>query len=158
MPRDPVSDRDLARLLDEQIVAMQSVLTALEAEQQALRKRDGDALLQAVNGKATSLANANTLEARRQDLLEQLGLTDRPGRGARQFSADAGVAQRWQQVLALTRQCQAINESNGQMIRGQQRRVSETLQLLHGRSTAATEYGPAGEQRYRSHSRTLASF
>ena len=35
MTRDTLPDRDLARLLDEQIDAMQSVLTSLEAERQA---------------------------------------------------------------------------------------------------------------------------
>jgi len=154
MPREPISDRDLARLLDEQITAMQDVLTALEAERHALADRDGEALLDAVNRKASSIAAADTVEARRQSLLDQLGLAPRPGRS---FSADAGISQRWQQVVALTRQCRALNDANGQMIRGQRRRVDGALRVLRGESAPA-EYGPAGERRARGPQRTLGTY
>ena len=82
MSRETPSDRDLARLLDEQIEAMQAVLTSLEAERQALLARDGEALLKAVNGKAASLASADSIEGRRQAMLDRLGISDRPGRAA----------------------------------------------------------------------------
>jgi flagellar biosynthesis/type III secretory pathway chaperone len=158
MPREYVSDRDLAGHLDVQIAAMQSVLAALEAEHQALKQRDGDALLQAVNGKAASLSRADELEKKRQLMVQQLGLAGPPVHGSRQFSADAGIAQRWQQVLALTRQCQAMNESNGQFIRGQRRRVDATLQLLRGGSAAIAEYGPGGQGRAPATTRSLGIY
>lgn len=155
MPREPVSDRDLARLLDEQIAAMQEVLTSLEAERSALAGRDGEALLDAVNRKASSIASADTLEDRRQAMLDQLGIASRPGRS---FSADAGIAQRWQQVLALTAQCRALNDANGQLIRGQRRRVDGALRILRGEPAAPAEYGPAGERRARGPQRTLGTY
>lgn len=147
MPRDTLPDRELAQLLDEQIDAMQSVLLALESERNALAARDGEALLQAVGAKADALAGADQAEQRRQGLLDRLGLPDRPGRPARSFSADGGIGQRWQQVLALTQQCRALNDANGQMIRGQRRRVEGTLRCLRGGPAAAAEYGPTGERR-----------
>lgn len=158
MPRDTLPDRDLARLLDEQIEAMQAVRDSLEAERQALAARDGEALLKAVSGKAASLASADTIEGRRQALLDRLGIADRPGRGSRGFSADAGIGQRWQQVLALTQQCRALNDANGQMIRGQRRRVDGTLRILRGEPAAAAEYGPSGESRGRGAQRLLGSY
>lgn len=157
MPRETLPDRELARLLDEQIEAMQAVRDSLEAERQALAARDGEALLKAVNGKAASLASADTVEGRRQALLDRLGIADRPGRG-RGFSADTGISQRWQQVLALTQQCRALNDANGQMIRGQRRRVEGTLRILRGEPVAPAEYGPAGESRARSAPRLLGSY
>jgi flagellar biosynthesis protein FlgN len=155
MPRDSLPDRDLARLLDEQIDAMQAVLTALDAERLALAQRDADALLKAVSDKTSTLSNADGVEARRQQLLERMGLADR-GRHARSFAADAGVSQRWQQVLALTEQCRALNDANGQFIRGRQRRVDGALRLLRGES-APVEYGPGGERRAHRPSRSLGS-
>jgi flagellar biosynthesis/type III secretory pathway chaperone len=152
-----VTDRDLARHLDEQIDAMQSVLAALEAEQQALKRRDADALLQAVNGKATSLARADELEKRRQTLIEQTSFFE-SGRSGRPFSTDAGITHRWQQLLALAHQCRAINDSNGLLIRGQRRRVDMTLQILRGSSAAPAEYGPGGESRSRAGARNLGSY
>ena len=156
MTRETLSDRELAQLLDEQIAGMQSVLTSLEAERAALSARDGDALLRAVSDKAQSLAGADTLEQRRQQYLQQMGLGAR--HGGRQFSVDAGVSQRWQQVLALTRQCRALNDANGQLIRGQKRRTEGALRILRGDATAPAEYGPGGVERSRSQHRSLASY
>ena len=157
MPRETLSDRELAQLLDEQIAGMQTVLSSLEAERSALAARDGDALLQAVNDKANSLAGADALEQRRQRYLEQMGLSARGG--SRQFSADAGVSQRWQQVLALTQQCRALNDSNGQLIRGQKRRTEGALRILRGDTAPeAAEYGPGGVERSRRQHRSLASY
>jgi flagellar biosynthesis protein FlgN len=158
MSREPLSDRDLARLLDAQIDAMQSVLTSLEAERQALSARDGDALLRAVSSKAASIASADTIEGERQVVLDRLGSSERRGRGGRDFSADAGISQRWQHVLTLTQQCRALNEANGQMIRGQRRRVEGTLRILRGEPVAPVEYGPAGEHRSRGSTRSLGSY
>lgn len=158
MPRDIPTDRELARLLDEQIDAMQAVLASLEAERQALARRDGDALLKAVSDKAASVASADGIEGRRQALLDQLGLGERAGRSGRGFSADAGISQRWQQVLALTRQCRALNEANGQLIRGQRRRADGALRVLRGEPAVAGEYGPGGERRAGGPRRSLGSY
>jgi len=156
--RETVSDRELARLLDEQIEAMRGMLSSLEAERQALLARDGEALLRAVDGKAACVAGADTIEDRRQALLDQLGISAaRTGR-SREFSADAGIAQRWQQVLALTKQCRALNDANGHLIRGQRRRVEGKLRILRGEPAAAPEYGPAGEHRAGGFARALASY
>jgi flagellar biosynthesis/type III secretory pathway chaperone len=143
MPRETLSDRELAGLLDEQIEAMQAVREALEDERRALVARDGDALVEAVNVKSRTLAAADALARR-----------TRAGRG----SGDAGLGQRWQQVVMLTEQCRALNEANGQMIRGQHRRVEGVLRLLRGDTSAPVEYGPAGERRARAGQRLLGSY
>jgi flagella synthesis protein FlgN len=158
MSREPLPDRELARLLDEQIDAMQAVLAALEAERDALTRRDGDALLQAIDSKAARVASAETIEERRQALISSLGIPLHAGRRGREFSADAGIASRWQQVVALTERCRAVNEANGRLIRGQRRRVDGTLRILRGESADAVEYGPAGEKRNRNVTRSLGSF
>ncbi|MFO1356972.1 MAG: flagellar protein FlgN [Gammaproteobacteria bacterium] len=147
MSTEPFPDRDLARLLDAQIDAMQAVLSSLETERQALSARDSDALLAAVGSKADCIAAADAADQRRRALLERLGISDRPGRAGRGFSADGGIGQRWQQVLALTRQCRALNDANGQLIRGQHRRIDGTLRLLRGEPPTAAAYGPASAGR-----------
>ena len=158
MARETVTDRDLARLLDEQIDAMQTVLEALDGERRALNARDGEALLKAISSKAQSVANADMIEIRRRDLLELLARNERAGGSARGYRADAGISQRWQQVLALTQQCRALNDANGQMIRGQRRRVEGTLCVLRGEPAGANEYGPDGGRRSPGAQRSLGTY
>lgn len=156
MTRATLADRELAQLLDEQISAMQSVLLSLEAERSALSARDAEALLEAVNGKARHVAQASELESRRRAILKRLGI---PAQGRhRAFSADSAIARRWEQVVALTERCRALNESNGQHIRAQHRHVDGALRILHGQLAAPSEYGPAGEHRARGTGRLLGSF
>jgi flagellar biosynthesis/type III secretory pathway chaperone len=151
-------DRDLAGLLDEQIRAMESVLAALDAERDALRERDGAALLAAVDRKAAQIAAASAVEQRRRTVFAELGIGEGPVRGPREFSADVGLHQRWHQVVALTRRCQAANDANGHLIRSQRRRIDGALAVLRGEPAAtAAEYGPAGEFRHRHASRALGS-
>lgn len=159
MTRDTVPDRDLGRILDEQIDAMQAVLGSLQAERSALAARDGEALLKAVDGKASCVAGAHAAESRRRATFERLGLSERTGRAAlRGFSDDAGISHRWQQVLMLTEQCRALNESNGHLIRGQRRRIDGTLGLLRGQPATTVEYDRGGERLARSAQRSLASY
>ena len=141
MPREPLSERELNQLLDEQIDAMRAVLEALESERAALSARDGEALLKAVDRKAASIAAADVLEDRRHVLLERLGLVGRPGGGnGRGASGDGGMAQRWRQVMALTRQCRALNEANGQVVRGRRRRTAQTPRAPHDEGGAGASY------------------
>lgn len=156
MTRDTLPDRELAQLLDAQIEAMTSMLAALEAERAALSARDSEALLDAVNGKARHLADAGALEQRRRAILDRLGI---PPQGChRAFSADAGVASRWQRVVALTERCRALNEANGQHIRSQHRHIDGALRVLHGQPAAPAEYGPAGARRARGTGRLLGFY
>jgi flagella synthesis protein FlgN len=156
VPRDALSDRDLAGLLDEQIEAMQAMRAALEAERAALAARDGEALLTAVSRKSGIVAEVDRLESQRREVLARSGAaTVRTGRA---FSADAGLSRRWHQVLALTQQCRALNEANGQMIRAQRRRVDGVLSVLRGQGPAPAEYGRRGEQRLSSARRSLGAY
>ena len=119
--------------LDQQIDAMMQVLTSLNAESEALVARDADALETALGGKTEALKKAAELEQSRLSM--QSVDTD-----------SAGVSARWDELLELTRQCQAKNIFNGNLIRGQRRRVEDTLHWLRGDVDAAHIYGPDGER------------
>lgn len=150
------TDRELAGMLDRQIDTMQAVLAVLEAEHAALNARDAGALMQAVSDKADRIAEAGALDAQRRSTFAFPLSGFMSGKG--RFSADAGVAHRWQQLIALAERCRSLNESNGQLIRGQRRRVDQALSLLRGESLLASpEYGPKGDPRPRYLSRSLAS-
>jgi flagella synthesis protein FlgN len=145
------SDRDLARLLDEQIEAMTAVLDSLQSERAALATRDAEALANAVNTKQDSIRRATVVGDAERSALEELGSSRRRGAG------DQGLSARWQRLVNLTRQCRALNEGNGLMINGQRRIVEQTLRLLRGEESPST-YGANGSSGPgRGGNRTLAS-
>ena len=150
-------DRDLARLIDDQIVALEDVRTALAAERSALDARDADALDRAVSAKEASVVRAGELERQRQAVLHALGFAARPGAMGRAWRPDGHLDQRWQQLLRLTRECQALNEGNGALIGGQRRRVEATLRLVRGGPATSAEYGAAGRPRAAGSARPLGS-
>lgn len=139
-----ITSNDLFAHLDQQIDVMARVLASLNAEREALIGRDADALENALAEKNECLRRAAELERERQCMP----------------SIDAGIdlGGRWDELIDLTRQCRAQNLHNGALIRGQRRRVEDTLQWLRGDSDAARVYGPDGERRSGMQSRaTLAS-
>jgi flagellar biosynthesis/type III secretory pathway chaperone len=131
----PDADSRLLRLLADEQAALEEILTALGAEEAALKSRQPEALLAASNAKAELVARAARLERERRDLLKD---GKRPPAAARQ-----GL-----QVLRdLARRCRERNEANGQMIRGQRRRVEGALNLLRTGSASAETYGSDGASR-----------
>ena len=145
------SDRDLARLLDQQIEAMTAVLESLHTERAALAARDAEALVNAVNTKHESVRKAGAVKDAGRSILEQFSSFRRKGGG------DQGLSARWQRLVNLTQQCRALNDGNGSMINGQRRIVEQALRLLRGEETPAT-YGANGSSGPgRGGNRTLAS-
>lgn len=63
----------------------------------------------------------------------------------------------WRQIVAVSRECKAINEQNGASIALLSRHTQRTLQILRGKSPLAATYGPDGSTRSELFSHTLIS-
>lgn len=133
----------MLKVLDRQGKALGRVLECLDAEQSALLSRDLDALTRCTEQKGEALAASDALEKERRALAPSLEAME-------SLAQDARVKRSWEQLLELTRHCRERNESNGRLIRRQQRRVNSTLDLLRGNEpsrSGGSLYGPDGEQR-----------
>lgn len=134
-------------LLAEEQAVLTVVLQALAAEADALTDRHPEHLLAASQAKSDAIHRAGSLERERRLLC-----TANPGL----------VTARAQPALAelrrLAGECQRRNEANGQLIRGQRRRLEASLRILSGGGPAADVYGRDGEARRASYSRELATY
>ncbi len=126
----------LEALLTEELSALRAVLATLETERTALQERVPDALIAASNAKAEAVARAARLEQDRRDSLEAS-----PG------TPPATVSRLLNELKKLAAECRQRNEINGQMIRGQRRRVEGSLNVLRGGRAAPDTYGRDGETR-----------
>lgn len=109
----------LAALMD----AMHAVHALLEDERQALIARDADRLQDIAARKESLLVEAS-------DLREQAGIE--------------GDESDHQELSKVTANCRRLNEINGALIRGQQRRVERMLNILRGVPEESSVYDRDG--------------
>lgn len=123
--------RPLQTILEQEIAALGAVLRTLEDEHAALLQRAPDALLAASNAKAEAVAHALGLEQQRRQLGQQPGMSP----------VDDGL---FAKLGQLAGECRNLNDRNGQLIRGQRRRIEGALNVLRGRAATPDIYGRDG--------------
>lgn len=148
----------LAKLLDREIAAAQSLLETLEQETEALG-RDPEALEQAALRKQELVGGMEQLHRQRCELLAQAGCA--PSRsGLEKFVAryDLGgrLQERWQRLLALTERCRDNNLSNGAAVELSRMQLRQAVAILHGQSPQTVTYDASGESQSAGGSRVLA--
>lgn len=138
----------LLALLDQQIAAMDAVLSCLTIERDALQSRDIDQLVDITEQKNAALTAANSIDQQRRNILS-------PAENDGQDGTDSEMVQRRQKLGSLAEACRELNDANGLMIRWQSRRVDNTLRLLRGDRGEEVVYGPKGEPGRRNINQTL---
>ncbi len=127
--------RPLQTILEQEIAALGAVLRTLEDEHAALLQRAPDALLAASNAKAEAVAHALGLEQQRRQPGQQSG--QQSGMSPAEDGLFAKLGQ-------LAGECRNLNDRNGQLIRGQRRRIEGALNVLRGRAATPDIYGRDG--------------
>lgn len=137
----------LNALLSEQADRVHRLNALLQDERQALVSRDMNGLQGVLSRKVELLGAVEAAERQRMALAQQITGNAEPNMEAclRQLpDADTALA-RWSDLLDALRECRAVNEANGGVIRHQQRGVSRTMELLDGDNPPRENdgYGPA---------------
>lgn len=151
-PQAPASEETLSQLIEQHISSASELLEILKQERQALVSGKVEALeqvsgikLQCVNGfklisdKLNRLLGSESIEA----LLSRIG---------------AGhLQQRWQQLLALARECQKDNLANGAIIVERQSYVRDAIKNMFGQEARPSVYGRMGDTNFSPERRIIAS-
>jgi len=128
---------DVARLLDQEISALEAVMNVLQSEHDALEARDASALTAASELKLKCIETARRIGAERATIL-----TD-----ADDIHGNPEIRLRWERLTKLAHGCKEKNELNGMMIRWQHKYVEQTLAVLRNDGADSTLYGPDGVSR-----------
>lgn len=126
-------------VLEQEIDALEAVLTALGAEHNALETRNAEALTAASAHKLQCIETARQIGAERSALLPD-GVSS---------TADPQLLERWDHLVALARTCKEKNERNGMLISWQRRYIEQTLAVLRNDGCEAALYGPDGASKRR---------
>lgn len=121
--------------------------TLLGIEAEALHGRDIDAIEDIAGRKQALMQSFETLEARRQTLLECAGFggTQPDVDGCIAWCDSSGqLARGWRLLLERIRRCQHQNRCNGAILESSRRHAQQALGLLRGQTPQPDLYTPTG--------------
>jgi flagellar biosynthesis/type III secretory pathway chaperone len=131
------------RIVKDSIREADALEKALEDERRALESRDAAALGAAAEEKRRRVARLEALDAARMAARPQVPAAAERPPAAADPTATASADQ-WQRFLAIVARCNALNTTNGAIIRLRRQQVDDALRIVSG--TGPGTYGPSGSQ------------
>ena len=135
-------------LLEEALGAGQHLLTILDDERRALGAGDNDAMERTGADKQASLTRLEDLERRRANICREHGKAveaKHMGDHTREADPTGQLADEWETLRSIMRQCQDANNINGHVLRLRRQHVARALAVLRGEDPGERLYGPHGE-------------
>ncbi|MBT3042370.1 MAG: flagellar protein FlgN [Candidatus Thiodiazotropha endolucinida] len=149
---------DFVEILHNEIEQSQRLLDLLRSEYTLLQKGSPQALQALITEKREQLKQVEAAVATHNRFLEQQGFgTDRQGTETyiQQCSNLESTSETWHRFITLLEACHKQNEINGGAVQLNQRHVSQTLDILKGISQRDKTYGPSGESKPNTTSKSL---
>jgi flagella synthesis protein FlgN len=155
---DPATS--LSGLLESEAREASAFVELLRKEQAMLTAGNVDGLLPLVEQKVGFADRLGTLADAREKIVNDSGAGS--GRAGMETylsrrPADKDLRQRWERLLALATDAQAMNQTNGKLIRIHLRHNQQAMETLMAATNQATTYGPDGHQRPAGSGRFLGS-
>lgn len=132
---------------------------SLHDERSALETQDTDALHAAVAIKSDFVEKLSRLDCRRRAMCESAGFEDGAGQMDRMtdWCDDESVIQNsWSHLMKIVADCNALNLTNGAIIRARQQMVESNLGVLRGAEMNTDTYKREGHENVAMNQRSLA--
>lgn len=149
----------IADLIGASVFEALGLKEALQDERRALEAQDVDSLNAVVDTKSTCVDKLRQLDDKRVALCEQWGFEN----GPHQMTAliewcdeDQLVSSRWEQLMTLAAEGNALNMTNGAIIRLRQQQFESSLSVLRGGTPGTDTYGRNGGDTGEFNRRSLA--
>lgn len=150
----------LGELLEREAREAAAFVELLKKEQAMLVDGNVDGLLPLVDQKSAFTTRLGELGDARERIINGAGAgSGRSGMEtylARQ-PADKALRSRWETLLAVASEAQALNQTNGKLIRLHLQHNQQAMNTLLAAANQATTYGPDGHQRPAGTGRFLGS-
>ncbi len=134
-------------LIGDSVYEALGLKEALEDERRALEAQDLDGLTAVVDSKSACVDKLRQLDEQRVALCERWGFDN----GPHQMTAliewcdkDQLVSSRWEQLMVLAAEGNALNMTNGAIIRVRQQQFESSLSVLRGGTPGTDTYGRNG--------------
>ncbi len=151
IPAEPSSSETFDTLTRQGVAVLTDLLAQLDLEFKALSNHSLEELQQSTAGKQLLLEQLAELNARREQLMTQLGYSASPEGIAQWFEAlpdELKPASKalWQELQQRLEQIQRHNLRNEQVLRRSSRNNDQLLALLRGQNQRHTLYNASGSK------------
>lgn len=136
--------QQLASSLRAEVAAITTVLRILEAEQQALSKRDPEQIEQCAAEKDGALRQLAALQQARQQTFQPSAPASSLGDLVSALDNRAETEPLQAQLLDLGERCEALNAANGALIERLQQHTRSALKILRGSEDSPDLYSGSG--------------
>lgn len=155
-----VSPLSLADLLESEARDAAAFVELLKKEQAMLVEGNVDGLLPLIDQKSTFTVRLGELADAREKIINGAGAGS--GRSGMETylsrqPANKVLRGRWDTLLAVASEAQALNQTNGKLIRLHLQHNQQAMNALMAAANQATTYGPDGHQRPAGSGRFLGS-
>ena len=134
----------VADLLGTSVLHALGLKECLVEEKAALEAQDLDTLDDVVANKSHCVTELQALDSQRTSLCVDAGFGEGPDQMEqvmRWCDTDAVIANSWNHLIELATECNALNMTNGAIIRARQHQIHSSLSVLRGESPEAVTYG-----------------
>ncbi|ODB87759.1 hypothetical protein A3194_08405 [Candidatus Thiodiazotropha endoloripes] len=155
---NPQQQMSFVRIVQTETELTQQLLNLLRQEFELLKSPPSKKLEELLAQKQQQLQQIEQSAIQHNQLLASLGFTpDRKGTEAfiQQSPDNAQLQEQWNKFTSLLEACQKQNEINGGAVQLNQHQVAHALDVLRGFANSDKTYGPGGESRPTSSSKSL---
>ena len=158
-PTPDAARKEIVEIIGNSVYHALGLKETLAEEHAALEHEDMDALRAAVDSKSQCVEALQSLEQRRSDFCVNAGFEPGPEQ-MEQLAAwcDEGsvLANCWQHLLDIAVECNAMNLTNGAIIRSRQQQIEAGLAVIRGGASDPATYGRTGRGQNGPSQRSLA--
>ncbi|MCG7897975.1 MAG: flagellar protein FlgN [Candidatus Thiodiazotropha weberae] len=155
---NPQQQMSFVRIVQTETELTQQLFNLLRQEFELLKSPPSKKLEELLAQKQQQLQQIEQSAIQHNQLLASLGFTpDRKGTEAfiQQSPDNAQLQEQWNKFTSLLEACQKQNEINGGAVQLNQHQVAHALDVLRGFANSDKTYGPGGESRPTSSSKSL---
>ena len=137
----------IADIIGRSVSQAAGLKESLEVEREALAQQDTDALDAVVVSKTEYAGKLQALDDERSALCQAWGFTSGPGQMDDLIDwcdEDAVISERWEELMQLAAEGNALNLTNGAIIRLRHQQFETSLSLLRGVTPGSDTYGRNG--------------
>lgn len=149
----------IVELLGDSVLHALGLKESLQNERKALESQDAEALTQAVTVKSDCVARLAALDDARRSFCTDAGFEAGPDQMQELIGwcdEDAAAANCWTQLMQIAAECNALNLTNGAIIRTRNTMLDANLAVLRGAEAGTDTYGRHGKDAAAMNRRSIA--